>query len=104
MEFKVGDWVRFRKDKIGKIRSVYQDKEYTLHNVISPAGNGRYCAYHTEFSKHELTLWQPKEGEWVCVDRYDDNLFTVCKFNSHFLDYKDCEPFNGELPSFLKDS
>lgn len=84
MGFKIGDWVSTPN------RGVFQ------------------ISHEIELSAWEITLggraelWQPKEGEWVCVDRYDGNLFTVCKFNSHFLDYKDCEPFIGELPSFLK--
>jgi len=63
--------------------------------------------YEYGFEYYNITLWQPKRGEWCW--QYPS---TATKENgippnlvrySHYYEGLLCEPFIGELPSFLKD-
>lgn len=93
-KFKVGDWVR---DLIsGKIHRV--NNEDTVNSKFS-----------------QVIKWQPKEGEWCWFWNFNE-MPTLEQFSKyHNLDdhlgnyetlavklYQHCEPFIGELPSFLQ--
>ncbi len=63
---------------------------------------------------HNCEHWQPKEGEWCWfwdkkdntpsigkIEKYHNGYYYSSAFNGSICEY--CEPFIGELPSFLKD-
>lgn len=101
---KAGDWVRDKR--IGMKRTIVQLKE----NCIALTNPREYGT--------QYELWQPEEGEWCCFHNGTEQ-FTVAKFQNHTDNtdthfklvscygkwteiFKYCEPFIGELPSFLK--
>ena len=114
MKFKVGDWVRVVGQK---------DIEIVNNKNVSIFNNPKKSI----FFKH----WQPEAGEWcwfysdvmkldnVCIlrkftqmekDIEADDMFgcepTVPdkeEFESIKVFYKYCEPFIGNLPSFIKE-
>ena len=71
----------------------------------------------TENNMHasdDFTLWMPKEGEWCWMwnDGFDkpylEKLMKIDKNGKFYAKsvgdrFKHCEPFIGELPSFIKD-
>ena len=98
---KVGDWVRNNNNEIFQLEELHiwqKDLDFLVK------------------------LWQPKEGEWCWFynsDNYDSVQLTLGKFygtSSKELKYtyidmdrqeyssECCEPFIGELPSFIKDN
>ena len=95
--FKVGDWVR--------------DGE-NIYQFIEPSS-----IYSYELSLQSCELWQPKIGEWCWFWNFNE-MPTLEQFSKyHNLDdhlgnyetlavklYQHCEPFIGELPTFLKDN
>ena len=107
---KVGDWVNLVRDD-GIIFDTFQyDNDWNGKNGFS------------------LELWQPKEGEWCWfrsshMPKYIQVLaqfkeFSYDSFAGKYtimfnkedveegvtsLHYDKCEPFIGELPSFIKD-
>ena len=116
-KFKVGDWVR-KYDKYSNDTDIIQIDEALLESIVN------------ENTYNTFELWQPKENEW-CWFWWDDgdmltpalgkfkgttkdsenNTIYLCE--SMFQDYIDdgdltiqfdsCEPFFGELPTFLKE-
>ncbi len=97
MKFKVGDWVRVVGQK---------DIEIVNNKNVSIFNNPKKSI----FFKH----WQPEEGEWCW---YKDNLVRITNINEYgyiraetatqmkqfdFESFKECEPFVGNLPSFIK--
>ena len=61
---------------------------------------------------YRCKLWQPKEGEWIVIYPTHPTMnkptsFTVRQYFSNDpywkLHIEKCEPFIGELPSFIKD-
>ena len=101
-QFKDKDWLRVIAGHERPINSVFQIKS---------------CL--TRYKLSDVELWQPKEGEWCWEKDYglslvisnDENGINciVCfcltsVFGKEFTTtLKDCEPFIGELPSFLKE-
>lgn len=95
--FKVGDWVR--------------DGE-NIYQFIEPSS-----IYSYELSLQRCELWQPKVGEWCWFWNFNE-MPTLEQFSKyHNLDdhlgnyetlavklYQHCEPFIGELPTYLKDN
>lgn len=93
---KVGDWVNLVRDD-GIIFDTFQyDNDWNGKNGFS------------------LELWQPKEGEWCWMwnDGFDkpylEKLMKIDKNGKFYAKsvgdrFKHCEPFIGELPSFIKD-
>ena len=93
--FKVGDWVY---NTVSKVYSRVEEDSILLDNY-NP--------------NNIFELWQPKEGEWCWFysNFWMDKLPILEQF-SHIEDNKfktkrgvltmECEPFIGELPSFLK--
>lgn len=108
-QFKVGDWVKTKAGFIKQISCLTGDKCDTLS--IGNTSIGINVVF-----KNEIELWQPKEGEWCWF--YDDTEgtpifgrfykqdkdFGNCCYPQHQINspYSYCEPFIGELPSFLK--
>ena len=114
MTFKVGDWVRSKsfendgnKELLIKKLKVQQQVDFV----------NKY--------QEEWEFWKPQEGEWCWFyfseSVSDHNCLTLGKFigfrnkesNALFLEYYDtdnnifasdmCEPFIGNLPSFIKE-
>lgn len=95
--FKVGDWVRedFGDMNIVKIKEKY----------VSVDGN----VYINNLNSELFSPWQPKEGEWCWFYNSSIERWFISKWensSSQLSDlwHKTCEPFVGELPSFLKDN
>lgn len=95
-EFKVGDWVRcvFKRSLVFLIRDEQELKNFST------------------FDYREYEPWEPERGD-VCVfsngtisviSRFyaiEHNRFTE---SIEFKNYKYCEPFIGDIPTFLKDT
>ena len=89
---KVGDWVLDKHFRVGIVESITNEGQYPVQVKFFPSGRD-------VFDHKDLVLWQPKEGEWCW---YGNSLLKVTDVND--LDLSKCEPFIGELPSFLKDA
>lgn len=101
--FKVGDWViQTDGDDLGDkpIQIKFEDD-----TMISFDGE-------TFWSDSVFSKWQPKDGEWCWV--FDDELRSELTNKAYITSdgvikthdsckWEYCEPFIGELPSFLKD-
>ena len=92
MEFKVGDWVR--NTELNRIF------KYSYSDLVYDKANPSH-------GKHD-ELWQPKVGEWVWSQVGDSKIPTVIEVTQQHIDEdwlnsNNCEPFIGELPSFIKD-
>lgn len=111
-KFKVGDWVTTKAGYTKQISGLTRDACDTLS--IGNTSVGINVVF-----KNEIELWQPKEGEYCCFHNGTEQ-FTVAKFQNHADNtdtrfrlvscygkwteiFKYCEPFIGELPSFLKE-
>lgn len=107
-QFKVGDWViEIHSKEIHQIIELFPD----ICRVRKPISEITYSTEYTDF-----ILWQPKEGEWCWF--YDDTEgtpifgrfykqdkdFGNCCYPQHQINsqYSYCEPFIGELPTFLQ--
>lgn len=116
MKFKTGDWVIVNNSGTYD-RYIYQIKEFI------PESENCFAKYRLKgFSKFlretELLPWQPKKDEWCWF--YDKEFKTailakyisMCKTevytyfrSSYHIDnglFLCCEPFIGELPSWIK--
>lgn len=104
MNFKVGDWVEI-------FSSIHQIEiiDYEDENCVLSTYPNRYRT-----KLNDLRLWQPKEGEWCWMwnDGFDkpylEKLMKIDKNGKFYAKsvgdrFKHCEPFIGELPSFIKD-
>ena len=104
-EFKVGDWVTTKAGYTKQISGLTRDACDTLS--IGNTSVGINVVF-----KNEIELWQPKEGEWCWFwdtitphrptlrqfGKYEEDYFTDTEHNP----FTSCEPFFGELPSFLR--
>ena len=91
-ELKVGDWLVFEGKELFKA---------SKEDLVSLVG----C---------DLELWQPKEGEWCWFWDYKEPEFKqfeqMCPIDrTNYITkqggiYGKCEPFIGELPSYIKDN
>ena len=94
-QFKVGDWVR-ELNPLPFAKEVYQLSDSDFYGV------GRKSNIYFE----NIEKWQPKEGEWCWSKKRNELTNNVCELIRFYWDNAnigDCEPFIGELPSFLKD-
>ena len=110
MKFKIGDWVSYYN---GFKDVLFQIKEFDCEGRIKHDCN--------RFKEEYLKLWKPKQGEW-CWFWNKNRIPTIGQFLSIETDgnlkysatfpntphtmigyYKYCEPFIGELPSFIKE-
>ena len=108
-EFKVGDWVRHIESN-----NIYKINGFSMHGQTK--GFIQIPDEYNLVPQSECELWQPKEGEWCWfwdnfnnpfigkfVARDGDNYqYKHTKNDKVYSAYK-CEPFVGELPTFLKD-
>lgn len=112
-DFKVDDWIVSSTNGLGRVNKDENGKFF----IIYPDGSGEYL----KDIKYEK--WQPKEGEWCwfwgdgmrmpIIDRFiqkteyaDYTAETGINLNRYsiYKDFKNCEPFIGELPTVLKSS
>lgn len=130
--FKVGDLVRVSSGSkhtliqynkpvnfIGKVVNISRYPSVCVHPL------NQQSLYADFYESEEIELWQPKQGEWCWFWNSEKDL-TLQKFYKKQQDYfivvfcekhktagiifydvtdkhfKNCEPFTGELPSFLK--
>lgn len=119
-KFKVGDWVQFVDadgtryfGKCTGIRDTYHSDYGDITVVDTDWTDVGYFIQDIEY-------WHPKEGEWCwflvkCINyphlkdwvlgKYlRDNLCEVPIRKTNGTYFYGCEPFIGELPSFLKDN
>lgn len=117
-KLKIGDFVRHNGDE-------------GVFKILSIADLGDTIFYSDGNRSHreeKLKLWQPKEGEWCWFWNHEDDVPILAKYlrieeclrtsiitkniQMFFVvsgrcygdnAFKYCEPFIGELPSFLKD-
>jgi hypothetical protein len=96
MMFKVGDWVR---EDFGDM-NIVQIKEKFITNDGG--------VYINNLNSELFSKWQPKEGEFVIPKILDKKTGTYISGIEIRMwtngDTYACEPFIGELPSFLNDS
>jgi hypothetical protein len=109
-KFKKNDWLRVPKHKhIFQFTSIFKDDGVTY---ISDGYNDIFGTQGWLFE--EVELWQPKIGEYIIYSttNFIEDSFTVVKVaeiigttiftkNGSSIPIKICEPFIGELPSFL---
>ena len=110
--FKVGDWVKSTKYQHLKpiqIESTYESNERKGELGLKSGGTVLYSS--------EAVHWKPKIGEWCWFWNFNE-MPTLEQFSKyHNLDdhlgnyetlavklYQHCEPFIGELPTYLKDN
>jgi hypothetical protein len=106
--FKVGDFVRTSIYGIQKVIG-FDGERYIVTGSIS------------HIREIDCDLWQPREDEWCIFSNEpsaNKNKFTVARFHrvahgqcreGQYRDlsgnyWKHCEPFIGEIPSFLKEN
>ena len=102
-QFKVGDWV------------YYAGEFYRVHEEYNGKGNISKEVVNS-LVRHDknVQLWQPKQGEWcwfwnkrlvqeLHLSQFS-NVFNDTYYTHTGNDFDHCEPFIGELPSFLKDN
>lgn len=92
--FKVGDFIRYIKGKTKTTAKV---------DIINQIPN--YIGVSTGENVHidECEIWQPQINEWVILSKVpadDWSTFTVTQYCDTT---GECEPFIGELPSFIND-
>ena len=106
MQFKVGDWV------IPKVADDFKPRKITKIVDNDFIESEDLMGYMIDFE-----LWQPKEGEWCWFWNYtdtpnfmmfngitEDNLYNgITCIGGCDIEFDYCEPFIGELPSFIKD-
>ena len=119
MTFKVGDWVRVTADVnrpsyICKIKSISHS-----WNPCEQSHNGPLCINGSLVPLPDVTAWTPQPDEWCWFWDYDkDNprlaqyrKMSHTQFEAKCNDFENyeilghynfCEPFLGELPSFLQ--
>jgi len=128
-EFKVGDWVTVSNGRPYQFKRFTKDspewnKSLDYENIEMLCGSRFHIS---NFDRSIIKLWQPKTGEWcwfwhkkdkavfgklVTIDESRERLkigiYSIKKLgqnmNSQPTWYKFCEPFIGQLPSFIKDN
>lgn len=108
--FKVGDWVKDSSDVYVPVIRVDANAIY----YISSKGTDGYIE-NWYILKNNIKPWKPQPDEWCWFwDGFSKNAPILSRFrfkadgkyictNSEHLDYANCEPFIGTLPSNLKD-
>jgi len=108
MKFKIGDWVTTSSGETKQITGFSGEQGST---IIHSDGFMCYAS--------DCELWQPKEGEYCWFwNNNEEETAVVSKFIemdatgsykssivfAHcYISFDFCEPFIGELPSFLKE-
>ena len=125
-EFKIGDWVQVKSNSDATLINSGRAVRFTGKVVGLHPRNG-ICVHPFDgnpiegdwYLPEELTLWQPKEGEWCWFCSVNGNSelgqfieeffegryrYKLNGTNSIFnCDAVRCEPFICKLPTFLKD-
>ena len=94
-QFKIGDWVRHKH-----LHSIHLCTDINYGEFDNKISTKPALNFSSEFMD-EYELWQPKEGEWVYSIK-DTDLFEVYRYK-HYTNPRQCQPFIGALPTFLKD-
>lgn len=113
-KFKVGDWLRVPKHK-----HIFQFTSTFKEDDIEFIADGYDEIYGQQgWTIDEVELWKPNVGEWCWFSGGCYGIPTVLKFLKQNSDtryygylhdkfdlkvFSHCEPFIGELPSFIKD-
>jgi hypothetical protein len=113
-KLKVGNWVRYTTaDNTKAIGQVLSIDDNFMHIGIDDTIYYRFDLEHPI----SVELWRPKVSEWY-FDNYHKEFLKVKSaersglgvgsINLHgkqfYSAYKSCEPFRGELPSWLKET
>ena len=86
--FKVGDWVRY-KDTL----DIFQIKKDTQAFMIE----------NNEDIYEVCELWKPEEGEICIFEQYALEYPIIARYTEKLkAESLRCEPFRGELPTFLE--
>lgn len=113
-EFKVGDWVR--KEPFLFEQEVYQlaysdfygvgRKSDSFFENLEPwqPKEGEWCWFYTNTSKGRRFI-NPQLGKFQNLVEQDTNTYkNGYRYIADIGFYKQCEPFIGELPTFLKET
>lgn len=106
-KFKAGDWVRDTrqgmKKPIAQLKpnciALTNPEEYAAHYIPWVPEVGEWCWFWDDITPHRPTL--RKFGCSELPKHYSDNV-VFC--DSEQNPFTNCEPFIGELPSFLKEN
>lgn len=115
MSFKVGDWVQHKYlNTIFQVKDIFKDGylDCITSLKLEPRIKWDSCLFQGKYNSNDCVLWQPIEGEWCWV--FDDEFRSELTNRAYVTSdgvikthdsckWKYCEPFIGELPSFLKD-
>ena len=101
-KIKVGDWVRWDRGKVSEVLAVSEECLIKNHSALS---NG--CNIHN----HDLELWKPQVGDWCWFYTRDTPILSKFYVMEHgrytesilWTNQDKCEPFIGNLPSFIKE-
>ena len=111
-EFKVGDWVTInwhQEKEPYQIIDIWEgDSTDSVKSSSNPSSTVFFDTYADRLLK-DCTQWKPKENEW-CWFWDKEGVITIQQASSVnntpkgcVRPYKYCEPFIGELPSWIED-
>lgn len=117
-KFKVGDWVVDTQDgALYKIKEIKEFPEEPMYKrfTLSNTEETWIDIYNDEIDTDGWELWQPTIGEWcwfwnngyekeptLAQLKYKGAKLMSTLDGMGYFEY--CEPFIGQLPSFLKDN
>ena len=103
--FKPGDWIkstRYPNLRPVQIISIYESN--TRPGILGLKSKG------TVLYSDEVELWKPKVGEWCWFWNQSDINLSISPHIGQYGNlsyslefYDNCEPFIGQLPTFIKD-
>lgn len=122
-QFKLNDWVNITKQNHTRLLQLTKVENIRGSNMLY-FGKNEYSIFEERVNttSTHLELWRPKEGEWCWFWDNDDLPFLLqatgemVKTSNGYLYFSkqkqrhgndassNCEPFIGELPSFLKET
>ena len=118
-ELKTGDWVKNKYlNTVYQVKDIFRDgySQYATSLKLEPRNLWDSGLYGAPESIESLEHWQPQEGEYIfdkdfglaiVISNTEENGIECREcFNSKQLfttPLKDCEPFIGKLPSYIKD-
>lgn len=107
-QFKIGDWVQVIAGHERPIGSLFKVKScltrYRAADVkLWEPNEGEWCWFYTSESKGRRYI-NPQLGRFQNFVKQNTNTYkNGYRFVTDVGFYKQCEPFIGELPSFLKE-
>lgn len=98
-QFKVGDWVRVDGEiKQYDTSQFFCDKWYNNIELWYPNEND-WCVFHNGFIEDATNTFTVAKFQ-----KFKDGKYPIVSCYGKFTEvFKYCEPFIGELPTFLKD-